>query len=179
MSRTRLILLGLALVALGSTYTFVVHDHSPPQVVAQVVVSPTVALSPTPSPTLRASRSRLYVAPSASPYRSPKAVHPSHKSVTIRSRSPQAVHRAVDGALHDITMYCDTGNRTASGKWPEPGMVATISRSIPFGTRVYIEGLGTFTVEDRIGHSSEFDIFTHSCAEARTFGRQHRRVSYR
>lgn len=78
--------------------------------------------------------------------------------------------------LHDITMYCDTGSRTASGKWPEPGMVATISRSIPFGTRVVIEGLGTYTVEDRIGHGSEFDLFTHSCAEAERFGRKHRHV---
>lgn len=74
-------------------------------------------------------------------------------------------------------MYCDTGSRTASGKWPEPGMVATMSRSIPFGTRVQIEGLGTYTVEDRIGHGSEFDIFTHSCGEADRFGRQHRRVT--
>ena len=74
-------------------------------------------------------------------------------------------------------MYCDTGNRTASGKWPEPGMVATISRSIPFGTHLYIEGIGEFVVEDRIGHGSEFDIFTHSCAEANRFGRQHRHVT--
>lgn len=56
-------------------------------------------------------------------------------------------------------------------------MVAVIDRSIPFGTQVYIAGLGTYTVEDWIGHGSEFDIFTHSCAEANRFGRQHRRVS--
>lgn len=80
------------------------------------------------------------------------------------------------GSVHDITMYCPTGSRTASGKWPTVGMVATISRSIPFGTRVLIDGLGEFTVEDRIGHGSEFDIFTPSCAEADRFGRQHRRV---
>lgn len=55
-------------------------------------------------------------------------------------------------------------------------MVATIRRDIPFGTQVTIDGIGTFTVEDRIGHSSEFDIFTHSCAAAERFGRQHRRV---
>lgn len=74
-------------------------------------------------------------------------------------------------------MYCPTGNRTASGKWPQRGMVATISRSIPFGTHVYIEGIGEFDVQDRIGHGSEFDIFTPSCAEARRFGRQHHRVT--
>lgn len=79
--------------------------------------------------------------------------------------------------LRDITKYCPTGNTTASGKWPRVGMVATLSRSIPFGTRVVIEGLGEFVVEDRIGHGSEFDIFTNSCAEADRFGRQHRRVT--
>lgn len=81
------------------------------------------------------------------------------------------------GSVHDITMYCPTGNRTASGKVPSRGMVATISRSIPFGTRIYIDGLGEFTVEDRIGHGSEFDIFTPSCGEARRFGRKHLRVT--
>lgn len=81
------------------------------------------------------------------------------------------------GPLHDITMYCPTGNTTASGKWPRRGMVATMSRSIPFGSRVLIDGLGEFVVEDRIGHGSEFDIFTPSCSEADRFGRQHRRVT--
>lgn len=81
------------------------------------------------------------------------------------------------GGVHDITMYCPTGNTTASGKWPRRGMVATISRSIPFGTRVLIEGLGEYVVEDRIGSGSEFDLFTPSCGEARRFGRKHLRVT--
>jgi len=96
-----------------------------------------------------------------------------------RSRSAVASERlgAFSGGLHDITMYCATGNRTASGLWPKRGMVATLSRSIPFGTRISIEGVGIFTVEDRIGHGSEFDIFTPDCSEAPRFGRQHRRVT--
>lgn len=81
------------------------------------------------------------------------------------------------GRLRDITMYCPTGNSTASGKTPRRGMVATISRSIPFGTHIQIQGLGEFVVEDRIGHGSEFDIFTPSCSEADRFGRQHHRVN--
>lgn len=133
-----------------------------PSPVASVVMDP-----PTPSATPRASRAARSRTTSA-PYRSHLTVRP--------QRSPQAVKKAAAGNVRDITMYCDTGNRTASGKWPQPGMVATISRSIPFGTKVYIEGLGTYVVEDRIGHGSEFDIFTHSCAEANRFGRQHRRV---
>lgn len=94
------------------------------------------------------------------------------------SREGSSASKSVaSGPLRDITMYCPTGNRTASGKWPARGMVATISRSIPFGTHVRIDGLGVFVVEDRIGHSSEFDIFTPSCGEARRFGRKHLRVT--
>ena len=117
-------------------------------------------------------------APSASPTKQPVV----SGLYNAGNPSPRATHRAsrdglYRGALHDITMYCPTGNRTASGKWPHRGMVATISRSIPFGTHVFIEGLGEYVVEDRIGHSSEFDIFTPSCSEADRFGRQHRRVT--
>jgi len=101
------------------------------------------------------------------------------RSRASRSRSAVASERlgAFSGGLHDITMYCATGNRTASGLWPKRGMVATLSRSIPFGTRISIEGVGIFVVEDRIGRGSEFDIFTPDCSEAPRFGRQHRRVT--
>lgn len=129
----------------------------------------------------RASRSRLYVAPAPAPSRSPKAVQtPVRKVRTAAPKKIMATRRAasVTGRLHDITMYCDTGSRTASGKWPQPGMVATARRDIPFGTVITIDGLGKFTVEDRIGHGSEFDIFTHSCSDARNFGRHHLAVSY-
>jgi 3D (Asp-Asp-Asp) domain-containing protein len=64
----------------------------------------------------------------------------------------------------------------ASGKQTYSGAVATLDRGIRFGTRVRIEGLGIFIVEDRIGHGSEFDVWLSSCSEARQFGRKHRRV---
>lgn len=100
----------------------------------------------------------------------------SRRAEPKRSVSSVASEGSFTGGLRDITMYC-TGSITASGKVPHPGMVATISRRIPFGTRVSIEGLGTFVVEDRIGHGSEFDLFVSSCSEAKSFGRQHRRVT--
>lgn len=81
------------------------------------------------------------------------------------------------GSLHDVTEYCDTGNRTASGKWPQPGMVAVLDRSIPFGTHVEIQGMGEYVVEDWVGWGTDFDIFTHSCSAADQFGRHHLRVT--
>lgn len=103
----------------------------------------------------------------------------SRRSSAVSSPSGQTSSSRVSvdsSRKFSITGYCATGNRTASGKVPRPGMVATLDRRIPFGTRVRIDGVGTFTVEDRIGHSSEFDIFFGSCAEARQFGRKRLRV---
>lgn len=109
-------------------------------------------------------------------------VHGSTESRSAGSRdanTSDSTKRANSSYLgvRDITMYCPTGNRTASGKWPTVGMVATLSRSIPFGTHIRIDGLGEYVVEDRIGHGSEFDIFTPSCSEADRFGREHRVVT--
>ena len=55
-----------------------------------------------------------------------------------------------DGDIKEarITCYKATGNLTASGKVPKNGMVATSDRTIPFGTKVIINGQ-TYSVEDR------------------------------
>jgi 3D (Asp-Asp-Asp) domain-containing protein len=70
----------------------------------------------------------------------------------------------------DVTMYCLSGTM-ADGQPVHSGAVATLDRSIPFGAHVVIPGLGTFTVEDRIGYGSNFDVWTASCATAIGWGR--------
>lgn len=65
----------------------------------------------------------------------------------------------------------------ASGGQTHQGVVAVIDYSIPFGTRVYIDGIGTFTVEDHIGAHSDFDIWMPDCGAAYRFGRKHRKVT--
>ncbi len=49
--------------------------------------------------------------------------------------------------------YLDTGYRTASGKWPEYGMIAVSSAWYSYmkGTSVYVPGYGVATVEDKCG----------------------------
>ena len=49
--------------------------------------------------------------------------------------------------------YLDTGYRTASGKWPEYGMIAVSSAWYSYmkGTSVYVPGYGIATVEDKCG----------------------------
>lgn len=66
---------------------------------------------------------------------------------------------------------------TASGVKVSEGQVA-MDRSIPFGTKIYIEGMGNFVVCDRGGaiNGSKVDVFMESPQAAREFGRQNRMV---
>lgn len=54
-----------------------------------------------------------------------------------------------------ITAYAETGNCCANGEYPGVGRTVACN-SLPFGTQVYIAGVGARTVEDR-GSSSMGD----------------------
>jgi len=69
---------------------------------------------------------------------------------------------------------CGNGDGiTASGRPVRPGYVA-MSRSIPFGTRVWIEGMGMYEVQDRGGaiEDGKIDIYVETKDEAFEFGRR-------
>lgn len=68
---------------------------------------------------------------------------------------------------------------TASNKRIREGMIAA-PPSIPFGTKVYIEGMGVYTVEDRGGAITEghLDVYMTTHKEALIFGRQKRKVTF-
>lgn len=181
--RLTALVLGLAISAPLTTLAITGH-HSTPKTHTTALVAP-VAVAPAPLYEERASRSRPLV---TSP--PPKALvvpKPLIRKVTsppariVRHAQVLVVPRSVGGSryggVHDITMYCG-GGTTASGKPVREGMVATLDRSIPFGTVVQIEGMGSYVVEDRIGYGSEFDIYTSSCSHARDFGRHHLRVTF-
>ena len=72
----------------------------------------------------------------------------------------------------NVSAYCETGNRTASGVWPAVGMAA--ADHLPFGTKVYLPDGRVLTVTDRFGggYSDRLDIFLNSEAECWQFGRQ-------
>ena len=85
-----------------------------------------------------------------------------------------------------VTAYCacvkccgpDAAGITASGKRAKVGMVAA-SRSIPFGTRLHISGLGWYTVQDRLSgrYDNRVDVYTSSHAEAQSFGKRSLKVT--
>ena len=90
-----------------------------------------------------------------------------------------------------ITAYCacqkccgkNAQGITASGKKVMEGMVAC--NWLPFGTKVKIEGMGMFVVEDRgakslfgskTNHIKHLDVYKKSHWQARMFGNQYREV---
>jgi 3D (Asp-Asp-Asp) domain-containing protein len=81
-----------------------------------------------------------------------------------------------------ITMYTcvELGGcaPTASGPWPEPGMVAVDPAVIPLGSTVWVQGLGTFLATDTgsLVRGAHLDVFNTSYEDARAWGIQERVV---
>lgn len=74
----------------------------------------------------------------------------------------------------EVTAYCYTGSKTASGTWPKAGTVAADTSVLPFGTKVYIPGYGIGTVEDRGGEirGARLDVYLPTRAAAIEWGRK-------
>lgn len=72
------------------------------------------------------------------------------------------------------TAYTHTGNNMANGEYPYEGAVAC--NLVPLGTKLFIEGYGYVVVKDRIGHSSQLDIFMDTYEECIQYGRRNVRV---
>jgi 3D (Asp-Asp-Asp) domain-containing protein len=81
------------------------------------------------------------------------------------------------GTWH-ITAYTHTGYNCANGNYPTAGYTVA-QNSMNFGTKIYIEGIGYRTVEDRgpgyLG-TSWCDVFMDSYSECVQFGSQYREV---
>jgi 3D (Asp-Asp-Asp) domain-containing protein len=81
-----------------------------------------------------------------------------------------------------VTAYCPckvccgkwSGGPTASGKMPVVGVTVAASRTIPFGTRVYIPGAGWRTVQDRLArrYDSRMDIYFAKHSDALRWGKR-------
>lgn len=79
---------------------------------------------------------------------------------------------AVFWQVLNTSAYCHTGNRTASGAWPEVGMCA--ADHLPFGTRVTLPDGRVLIVTDRFGgnYNDRLDIFMKTESECWQWGRR-------
>ena len=82
------------------------------------------------------------------------------------------VYFAVFWQVLNCSAYCHSGNRTASGAWPQVGMAA--ADHLPFGSRVTLPDGRVLTVTDRFGggYDNRLDIFLPTEAECWQFGRR-------
>ena len=77
-----------------------------------------------------------------------------------------------------ITAYAWTGYTCANGNYPTTGYTVACN-SLPFGTRVYIEGVGFRTVEDTDGGAMGnewLDLYLGDTASCVQWGMQYRKV---
>lgn len=89
-----------------------------------------------------------------------------------RPNPPDAAPSAGGGDVRTVssTAYCLTGTM-ANGQRVYRGAVAM--NGVPMGSRWEVVETGAvYTVADRIGHGSGFDIWMASCDEARKYGRR-------
>lgn len=79
---------------------------------------------------------------------------------------------AVFWQVLNCSAYCHTGNRTASGVWPQVGMAA--ADHLPFGSKVTLPDGRVLVITDRFGgsYTDRLDIFMDSEAACWKFGRQ-------
>lgn len=77
-----------------------------------------------------------------------------------------------------VTAYTWTGDKTASGTWPKEGRTIAGPRWVPFGTKVYIDGIGWRIVEDRthIRFDGRWDVYMDSRGRCLEWGKQEREV---
>jgi 3D (Asp-Asp-Asp) domain-containing protein len=80
----------------------------------------------------------------------------------------------LDPAAVEGMCYSGDPAVTASGEAPVPG--ETVAASLPFGTLLYIEGIGLRRVNDRGVPSGCIDVVTETRAQALEIGRSRRRV---
>ena len=87
--------------------------------------------------------------------------------------------------MYVITAYCScvsccgkSDGITASGVKAVEGITVAADKSIPFGTKIYIDGIGERIVQDRGGAINEnhIDLFFSDHQSALNFGRQTREV---
>ena len=85
-----------------------------------------------------------------------------------------------------ITAYCHctkccgkSDKITASGVEATEGVTIATDKSIPFGTKIYIDGVGERIVQDRGGaiKGNRIDLYFENHQEALNFGRQTKQVT--
>jgi uncharacterized protein YabE (DUF348 family)/3D (Asp-Asp-Asp) domain-containing protein len=132
--------------------------------------------TPKPSPTATKKPSSTAKASST-----PKPTASPGKTNALGSVDSAASTVTVDGKTYkiaearsmEITAYTHTGNKTATGKWPQVGMAAINRSEFSYGTKFYIPGYGLAVAEDTgVRGSDRIDVFMNTYDECIQWGRK-------
>lgn len=101
-----------------------------------------------------------------------------NKHIGFVSADYVTAHKMTYLGNYFITAYEDSGCACANGNYPSVGYTVA-HNTLPFGTRIYIEGVGERVVEDRgpgsLG-SEWLDLYLGDPSECYVWGEQHRDV---
>ncbi|MBU9728077.1 3D domain-containing protein [Diplocloster modestus] len=100
-------------------------------------------------------------------------------AAAIRAQAGQD-HQPPDTIKFESTAYCETGDPTASGKWPREGVTVAVDPDvIPLGSAVMIwdesgEWVGIYEAQDtgRLIRGRIIDLYIQDYAECIDYGRQ-------
>ena len=108
------------------------------------------------------------------------------KTLEKPSRRTETEETVSEGIAYTVTAYCPcvkccgkSDGITASGVKAVEGVTVAMNKSIPFGTKIYIDGVGERIVQDRGGaiKGNKIDLYFDSHEKALEFGRQTKQVT--
>jgi 3D (Asp-Asp-Asp) domain-containing protein len=110
------------------------------------------------------------------------------KTLMIAAGLLCAVRANATERVYVVTAYCackeccgqDAYGYTASGRKPIEGITIAAPRSIPFGTKMFIDGVGHRVVHDRLAnrYDTRIDVYMTDHNRAKQFGKKRLTVKY-
>lgn len=97
----------------------------------------------------------------------------------IRTVQPIVEEYVITAYCHCVKCCGKTDGITASGDKATEGVTVAMDKSMPFGTKIYIDGVGERIVQDRGGaiKGDRIDLYFENHQDAMNFGRQTKQVT--
>lgn len=102
-----------------------------------------------------------------------KAIEVKIPDKNIENINNTEVSRGTNSRIFRSTAYCYTGNKTSTGTWPKAGRtIAADPKVLPYGTKLIINGVSGYVVEDCGGaiKGNKIDIYMNTYQECIKWG---------